>query len=364
MTYEKLAVWLCLKYAPDISIRGMVELLKVYPDPTLYVGREEHEIYQSGMLKPETAKHLATATKSASLYEVLDKCRNNNIDYLCFTDADYPKALQAMQNPPLILYFKGDLLAALRNPCLAVVGTRKPSSYGIEMCKKSINPVCEQGCTIVSGLAMGIDTTAHYCALQAKTQTIAVLAHGLDSIYPPANHSLAEKIVQNGALVSEYEPGTKVERWNFPARNRIISALSQAVFVVEAPPDSGALLTAKFAVDQARPIFALPGNINHINAQGPNQLIKAGARIVCSANDISELMGFSRESQEQLELIPQLNEEEQRIYDILSAESREISFDEFMLLTDYGFGKLSVVLLNLELKGVIAKSNGNSYIKI
>lgn len=364
MSFAKLEAWLCLKSAPEINLKGILELLKTYPDPTLFVGKEEHELYQSKLLKPATAEYLAQKQLPAAIYQAVDTCRTRQIDFLCYTDADYPSGLKGISMPPLVLYYKGDLFSALRNPCLAVVGTRKPSTYGNEMCKKSIYPVCEQGCTIISGLAMGIDTIAHNCALHAKTKTIAVLAHGLDSIYPPANQGLAEKITQNGALVSEYEPGTKVERWNFPARNRIISALSQAVFVVEAPPDSGALLTAKFAVEQARPIFALPGNINHINAQGPNQLIKTGARIITSAEDVSELMGFSRDIPQQLELVPQLNEDEQRIYDILSGDSREISFDEFMLLTGFSFGKLSVLLLNLELKSVIAKSSGNSYIKL
>ncbi|MDD4310181.1 MAG: DNA-processing protein DprA, partial [Candidatus Cloacimonetes bacterium] len=241
---------------------------------------------------------------------------------------------------------------------------RKPSAYGIEMCRKILSPLCDKGCTIISGLAMGIDTAAHQTALSANSHTIAVLASGVESIYPPMNQPMAEKIIKKGALLSEYEPGTKMERWNFPARNRIISALAQGVFIVECPLNSGALLTAKFATEQSREIFALPGNINNRNAQGPNSLIRDGAMLISCPEDLVQHLGFSREVREQMELIPELNNEEQVIYDLMGKQQKDVSFDEFLLHTGFSFGKLSIVLLNLELKGIIAKSSGNSFIRI
>ena len=230
------------------------------------------------------------------------------------------------------------------------------------MARKILTPLCEKGINVVSGLAMGIDTIAHQTALKAKTKTIAVFASGLDTIYPPMNKILAERIIENGALVSEYEPSSKLERWNFPSRNRIISALSQAIFVVEGSLNSGAMLTANFALEQNKPLYALPGNINNRNAQGPNLLIRQGATLVSSADDLLYDLGLGSSEKEQLEFIPDLSPEEQSIYDTLSQEQREITFDEFMIKTGLGFGKLSTLLLSLELKGLIAKSSGNSYI--
>jgi len=364
MNALKLKAWLCLKSTPELSLKNTLELLKRFPDPQSFVGNPAHELYASDTLRPASAEYLSQAKLPFDANWTLELCESHHINYLCITDADYPTSLQGIYAPPLVLYYRGDLLATLRTVCLAVVGTRKPSTYGIEMCRRMLAPICEKGTTIVSGLAMGIDTISHQTALSAKSKTIAVLASGLESIYPPANKALSEKIIGNGALVSEYEPGTKLERWNFPARNRIISALAQAVLIVEAPLDSGALLTAKFALEQSRPIYALPGNINHLNAQGPNQLIRDGAKLISCPEDLFALLGYSKESSEQLELLPELSPEEQQIYDVLGAENREISFDEFLMLTGFSFGKLSIVLLNLELKGMLAKSSGNSFMRV
>ena len=364
MNDAKLKAWLCLKYAPGLSLRNSLELLRIYPNPQEFVGNPEHELFGMDKLGSATAEHLKNAVLPERVDHILQLCQSHDISYLCYTDADYPPALQGIFPPPLILYYKGDLHAALQGFCLAVVGTRKPSAYGVEMCRRLVAPVCEQGVCIVSGLAMGIDTIAHQTALSCKSKTIAVLAHGLDIVYPPGNKTLADKIVHNGAVVSEYDPGAKPDRWNFSDRNRIISALSQAVLIVEAPFDSGALLTANFARQQARPVYALPGNINHLNAQGPNKLIREGACIITCAEDLMNDLGLGSSAEEQLILLPEMNEDEQKLYDIVTGKNGEISFDELLLHTGLSFGKLSTILLNLELKGVIAKSSGNSFIRV
>ncbi len=361
---NKLQTWLCLKSAPLLGQRNTLELLQNYPNPQDFVGNPAHPVYQSAKLKPATIEHLSSCVLPENYNRILALLEKHQIQYLCLTDPDYPVALKEIFAPPLILYYKGDLSGTLKDICLAVVGTRKPTSYGVEMCRKLLSPVCAKGVNIISGLAMGIDTIAHQTALKAKTKTIAVFASGLDSIYPPMNKELADSIIANGALVSEYEPGSKLERWNFPSRNRIISAFANAVFVVEGSLNSGAMLTAKFAVEQNKPLFALPGNINNRNAQGPNSLIKQGAFLVSSADDLLKNLGLTVTTKEQLELIPELSAEEQALYDILSSAQKELTFDDFMLKTGLGFGKLSTLLLNLELKGLVAKSSGNSYLKV
>ncbi len=364
MTHNKLKAWLCLKSAPELGPKGTLELLQHYPNPEDYVGQPAHTLYQDTIIKQCTKEHLSKAALSPELLRSLDLGDKLQIDYVCYGDADYPVQLKCIDDPPLILYYRGDLHKALSGLSLSVVGTRRPTAYGVAMCQKLLKPLCLKGVTIISGLAMGIDTTAHLMALEGGSQTVAVMASGLDTIYPPMNKALSERIVGCGALVSEYEAGSKMERWNFPNRNRIVSALATAVLVVEGPVDSGAMLTANFARQQGKPLYALPGNINNRNAQGPNQLIRSGAILLNSEQDLVIDLGLDSPDSEQQEIFPQLTEDEQAIYDILAQAQQDISFDEFIIKTGHSFGKLSVLLLNLELKGLIAKSSGNSFIKI
>ncbi len=359
---NKYIAWLCLKTAPEVGFKSALRLVETYGSPLNFAGKPDHALYRENQISPKAADHLAKLTLPERYPQIQKLMEHYNISYTCFGDEDYPASLAEIFSPPLILYFRGDLAKALQNKRLGVVGTRKPSSYGKEMCKKLLLPVVEKGVCIISGLAMGIDTISHQTALQAKSSTIAVLAGGVEDVYPPVNKELARKIIDNGALVSEYEPGSKMERWNFPARNRIISALSQAVFIVEGPLSSGALLTAKFALEQNREILAMPGNINIANAQGPNYLIKSGALTVTCAEDFYPILDMEESSADQLEIFPELSEGEQKIYDIFKTEQRNLSFDELIMITKDNFGQLSIALLNLELKGLIAKSGGNAYI--
>lgn len=359
---DKLQAWLCLKSAPGLRSRGILDLVQKYPDPRRYVGQAEHPLFRDESIPLETRRHLQMAVPHPRLEQIAKLCSHYGIELLCYGESDYPTALSNIAAPPLILYYRGDLPSTLKQLSLAVVGTRKPTAYGREMCAKLLAPVCQQGVAIISGLASGIDTAAHSTALKNQARTIAVLASGVETIYPPANKDLAERIVQHGALVSEYEPGTKLESWNFPARNRIISALAPATFVVEGPMDSGALLTAKFALEQDRDLMALPGEINHPNAQGPNYLIKNGAQCVTTPEDILASLGLDSEVRDQLEILPPISSDEQKLWDLFKTEQRELSFDELLVSTGHSFGKLSTILLNLELKGYLSRTGGNTYI--
>lgn len=359
---DKLQAWLCLKSAPGLKPRAALELLAKYPDPPSWVGQNGHPIYSDCDIDPAISEHLLSATVHPRLAQITKLCEHYHIEALFYGDDDYPLGLADILAPPLILYYRGDLRAALKQVCLAVVGTRKPTAYGRESCAKLLRPVCKKGVTIVSGLATGIDTVAHSTALKTGARTIAVLASGLETIYPSHNRELAEQIVANGALVSEYDPGTKLDPWNFVARNRIISAFSQKVFIVEGSLKSGALITAKHAIEQNRDVMALPGEITHPNAQGPNYLIKNGAQCVTSPEDIISSLGFEAEAGERLEILPEISADEQNIYEIFQTEQREITFDELLVRSGHNFGKLSTILLNLELKGYLSKTGGNSFI--
>jgi DNA processing protein len=359
---DKMAAWLCLKSAPGLKFKAALDLLGSYPDPVAFVGRKDHPLYQDKMIDPAIRQHLLTATPHPRQEQISKLCEHYGIDILCLGEDEYPLGLASIATPPLVLYYRGNLRGALKQICLAVVGTRKTTAYGRESCAKLLAPACRRGITVVSGLASGIDTVAHGVALKHGSKTIAVLASGVDTIYPRSNFELAGEIIKHGALVSEYEPGTKVDAWNFPARNRIISALAETTFIVEGPLTSGAMLTAKFALEQNRDIMALPGEINHPNAQGPNYLIKNGAQCVTCPEDILSSLGLDTETREQLEIMPPISADEQAVFDFFKSEQRELSFDELLLNTGHSFGKLSTILLNLELKGYLAKTGGNSYI--
>lgn len=358
---DRLSAWLCLKAAPGLKTRALLELLRRHADPQEFVGQPGHPLFGEETLSPEAREHLAEAKPHPRQEQIAKLCAHYGIDMIGCSDADYPPGLANIVSPPLILWYRGNLKSALDQVCLAAVGTRKPTTYGRESCAKLLAPVCAQGVTVISGLAAGIDTVAHNAALKAGSATVAVLASGVDTIYPLANHELAQRVIAQGALVSEYEPGTKVEAWNFPARNRIISGLARATFIAEGSLSSGAMLTAKFALEQGRDILALPGEITHPNAQGPNYLIKNGALCVTCPEDILTLLGLDAAPAEQMEILPDISPDEQAVYDLFRREQREICFDELLLLTGLNFGKLSTALLNLELKGCLAKSSGNSF---
>lgn len=196
---------------------------------------------------------------------------------------NYPKLLREISNPPTKLFIKGELPD---QPAVAIVGSRRPSQYGRQVTYRLASDLAKAGVTVISGLALGIDSVAHQAALEAGGRTIAVLACGLDRIYPSSNQGLAERVAGQGALISDYPKGTEPLRHHFPARNRIIAGLSQAVIVTEASAKSGALITANFALEQNRQVMAVPGNITSPMSAGPNNLIKAGALPITDSSDV------------------------------------------------------------------------------
>lgn len=218
----------------------------------------------------------------------MERLAKHGINLITIQDKNYPKLLKEIYDPPAILYTRGKLKPT--DKCIGVVGTRKLSDYGSRIANLITRDLAESGLTIVSGLAKGIDTIAHQTALKTNQRTIAVLGSGIDqtSIYPFVNQGLAEKIIQNGAVISEFPIGTKPLAQNFPQRNRIVSGLSLGILVIEAPEKSGALITARNALEQNREVFAIPGSIFSQNSLGPNQLIKMGAKLVSQTEDILE----------------------------------------------------------------------------
>jgi DNA processing protein len=270
----------------------------------------------------------------------------------------YPKLLNQIYFPPFLLYCRGNIAAA-SDFSLAVVGSRKPTNYGQMAAEKLCADICSRGLTIVSGLAVGIDSIAHFTAVENNAATVAVLGSGLDkdNIYPPQNRSLAEKIIaKNGAVISEFPLGTMPVKHNFPMRNRLISGLSLGTLVIEAGESSGALITADFSLEQNREVFAVPGSIFSDNSVGTNRLIKKGAKLIASVEDILEELNLSdiKRYQSTQEVIPGSPEEAS----ILSNLTEPRHINELVRLTALSMPELNATLVLLEMKGLV-KNLGN-----
>ena len=285
----------------------------------------------------------------------------HGIQALTIEDDEYPRLLRHIPLPPPVLYVRGTLLPT-DELAIGVVGTRRATSYGTDMTARISRGLAEAGVTVVSGLALGIDTTAHRIALEAGGRTIAVFGCGLDTIYPPRNRHLAERIIENGALVSEYALGTKPDARNFPVRNRIISGLSRGVVVVEAPARSGALITTSFAADQGRDVFAVPGSALSSASAGCHELIRNGATLVTGAEQILDQLDVARvEVQTQARLLLPQTASERILYEIVGAEPRHVN--ELSIESGLPIHEASGTLLALELKGLVRQSGAQHYVR-
>ncbi|PJE57709.1 MAG: DNA-protecting protein DprA [Candidatus Portnoybacteria bacterium CG10_big_fil_rev_8_21_14_0_10_38_18] len=284
-----------------------------------------------------------------------------NIRKITLQDKNYPAILKEIHNPPKELYIKGEIINQDK-VAIGVVGTRKYTQYGKQACLDIAGKLARLGITIVSGLAKGIDTWAHQAALEQGGRTIAVLGSGLDkkSFYPSSNYSLSEKICQQGAMISEYPPGTRGTQFTFPQRNRIISGLSLGVVVIEAPEESGALITAALALEQNREVFAIPGSIYEKNTQGTNQLIKMGAKLVTDVEDILDELNLSHLLTIEKKKIKPENKEEEIILSILSAQP--IHIDEIIKNSELPASTVNSVLMILELKKAVRNLGRGNYI--
>lgn len=287
-----------------------------------------------------------------------------NIIPLFYLDAAYPSRLKQCIDSPMMLYYKGNAnLNATK--IVSVVGTRNITEYGKDICRQLVKDMAAQEIIIVSGLAYGVDSCAHKTANENNMPTVGVLAHGLDRIYPHLNKSLAEKMIHNGGLLTEFMSECNPDRENFPKRNRIIAGMADAVVVVEAAKKGGALITADIANSYNRDVFAVPGKLTDIYSEGCNHLIKTNkAALIESANDLLYIMGWEINKKlkktAQRQLFIELNAEEQVIYDLLSQKTSS-SIDELCINAKLHVSKVAEALLSLELEGIITAMPGKVY---
>ena len=289
--------------------------------------------------------------------------RQYQVSPLFYLDPDYPDRLKHCEDGPMLLYFKGKAHLSQKR-ILSIVGTRMPTDYGKQLCGQIVQGLAEQGVLIVSGLAYGVDTAAHRASLAAGLPTVGVLAHGLDQIYPFVNRPLAEKMVGNGGLLTEFTSQTKLNRDYFPRRNRIIAGMADATLVIESALKGGALITAEIANSYSRDVFAIPGRTTDPKSSGCNQLIKSNkAGLVQSAEDICFMMGWDQSPHPvhvQQKLFTEMSEEERKIFSIIES-SKETDIDGIYLNSGMTASKVAAILLKLEFDGLVRSLPGKRY---
>lgn len=291
----------------------------------------------------------------ASLYQ---RTTRDDVRITCWLDDDYPALLREVGAPPPLLYYRGQLVET-DSAAVAIVGTRKVTAYGREMAYRIAYDLAQAGVTIVSGLALGVDGIAHRAALEAGGRTIAVLGSGADVIYPGRHRDLARKIEEQGAVLTEYPLGTQPDRFNFPPRNRIISGLSRGVVVVEAPERSGALITVDFAAEQGRDAFAVPGPVHAPASAGCHRILREGATLVRSAEDVLEDLHIRPINHDDSEGdVVNLSTEERRLLSVLTSQPQHI--DDIAAQLGKTVGDVSGELMMLELQGSV-HSDGSGY---
>ena len=263
------------------------KLLALYGTPEKIYNTPIDEIESSGILKKGISNEIEKSKNVSLINKYEQYIQKSNIQLINITDENYPELLKEIYDPPITLFCKGNI-KLLNQKAFSIVGCRNATSYGNLMSKEIAYKLAKENILIVSGLAKGIDASAHKGALLANGKTIAVLGCGVDIPYPFENIELYKEIIQKGLVISEYIVGTKPEAGNFPARNRIISGLSKGLLVVEATNKSGSMITVDFALEQGRSVYAIPGNINSKNSSGTNELIKQGAKLVTSYEEILE----------------------------------------------------------------------------
>jgi len=365
--------WIALSFVTGVGSRTAAMLIDTLGSPTAVFEASSHALESAG-LKRETIDVIKSSeTREKAAHEIAELARLSG-EALTLTDERYPKLLRETYDPPIVLYCLGDLVAVFSQPVIAIVGSRRCSTYGRNVAEKLSRDLAERGVTIVSGLARGIDSAAHRGALDGRGLTVGVMGTGLDAVYPKENRKLAERIVEKGALITEFPLTTPPVSQNFPFRNRVISGVSLGVMVVEGAERSGSLITARLAYEQGRDVFAVPGNITSAKSFGPNYLIKDGAKLVQTWRDVIEELpaemkatilsaerGESRIKQIVIDEVA-LSESERKVLKMLTTDD-SVHIDQLISKSGLSLGELMGALLQLEMTDRIRQLPGKSFVR-
>uniref|UniRef100_A0A7C1G4T7 DNA-protecting protein DprA n=1 Tax=Thermomicrobium roseum TaxID=500 RepID=A0A7C1G4T7_THERO len=353
---DERTAWIGFHAIEGVSLRWLERLLEQYGSALAAWQAPEAELRALGLPEGPLARLLA-ARRSGLPEKVLQQAAQAGAQVLVYPDEEYPPLLREIASPPLALFVRGTL-EPRDVRAVALVGTREASNYGVQVARVFAAEFAQAGVTVVSGLARGIDRAAHEAALEAGGRTIAVLGTGIDVVYPAGHRGLAQRIVEHGALVTEFLPGTPPHAGNFPVRNRIISGLSLGVVVVEAPERSGALITANFALDQNRAVYAVPGPIFSAGTSGILRLLREGATPVGTARDVLEDLQLEAR-QLALPVAPRVPEAARPVIAALGREAKHI--DELAAELGLGIAQLSALLLELQLEGLVTHLGAQHY---
>lgn len=372
--FDEVKALIILNNIPSLGPVRIKRLIDHFGSATNVLTASLEELSQIDSIGLNIAKNIINFKNKIDVEKEIEAIKKENIKIITYNDPDYPEFLKHLPDPPVLFYVKGELKKDDMF-AISIVGTRKPTSYGRLVVEHLVKQLAEYKLTIVSGLAYGIDTLAHECAIKYGLRTIAVLGNGLGVYYPAANKKLQQKIPSYGAVVSEFPYFYKPNKTSFPQRNRIIAALSLGTVVVEADITSGAMITAKFASELGRDVFAIPGSIFSRQSRGTNFLIKSGAKLVTTAEDIiEEIHGISellkqqavhkKKVSSQPELSTELTEEMQKVLDIIISEPEGIHIDKLQNVTNFEITKLMNIIFQLEMKSKIKELPGKIYIPI
>lgn len=366
MSAADVSSWIALNMIQGVGGATFRRLVDFFGSPEAVLKASLKDLNRVRGITPAVCQSIVDQRDKIPIDRELEIIERRKCKVITIQDELYPANLKAIYDPPQVLYIKGDL-APEDSMAVAVIGTRAASDYGKMVAEQISNQLAARGVTVISGMAYGIDTVAHRGALNAGGRTIAAMGNGLDVVYPARNLKLLEKIIESGAALSEFPMGMKPLKTNFPRRNRIVSGLSLGTLVVEAPKRSGALITADLALNQGREVFSIPGRIDSEASGGTNDLIKQGAKLVDSVEDILDelpshkLQPVTKEdveiAEEKMEL--QLSDDEKAIWKVLSSSS--IHIDEISRQSALPPYKVSAALVMLELKGLVQQSVGKMF---
>ena len=353
--------WIGFNLIKGIGAVRMQALLKHFGDLEVAWKAAPIDLARAG-LGLKLIERIAQARQNVDLEKLWAKIEAQGIQILTWEDEAYPQRLKEIDQPPPVLYVRGDYLPDDLF-AVAIVGTRRVTAYGRQITEELAAFLAANGITVISGLARGVDAVAHQTALKSGGRTIGVLGSGVDKIYPPEHRAMAEKMMEQGAILSDYAPGTPPDASNFPPRNRIISGLSLAVVVIEAGETSGALITAEFAAEQGREIFAVPGSILAPQSKGTNKLIQNGALPLLSVHDLMQALNLTRMGEQKAarKIIP-ADETEARLMNVLGEEPRHVA--EIRNQTALPIEKVSATLALMELKGMVRQVGGMNYVAV
>lgn len=356
--------WLAFSAIENIDGNFIHRLYNYFGDIEEAFNANLHELSQIDGLSVKKAETFLRERDKIDPDKALYAIENRGIDYVTLEDDNYPHMLKQISDPPAVLYYKGDLFGCNLERTVAVVGSRKSTYHAKEAVNKIISELVGTDICIVSGLAAGIDTSAHNSAIENNLKTIGVIASGFDFIYPTSNKNLYEKIEKGGgAVVTEYYPTFQPLKFRFPQRNRIVSGLSYGTLVAEASLKSGALITANLCLEQGRELMCIPGLISNPNTEGIYKLLKNGAALVTKAEDILEALNWEIKPAEQLKMnLSGLTETEAKILDAIEVEEKNA--DEISLETKIDIDELLTTLTTMELKGIIKQVTGDRYKRV